>query len=256
MKKYLILLCFVFLMMSACQKPANPTGRPARTDSSVIPTSGITYEVITTDTSGWAGVWNAADGKLTGTQLDNITYGSPVYLHSGWTYNIPAPSAGFVPLISVTTRSYSGDITVNVYKDGKLIKSSSNYPQQGMARLLLMPDSMQTNGTYTNPILTYEVKISDPDVSKFEYDAWKGHWNDANGMYNDTTNVLLSTFPLSDGWKYSFKPDHLPFTMQMQASPYTKDGGMVTIHFYVNGTLVKSASGRDWIYPPLTYIVQ
>jgi hypothetical protein len=38
-----------------------------------------------------------------------------------------------VPLISVATKTFSGDITVNVYKDGKVIKSVSNYPQMGMA---------------------------------------------------------------------------------------------------------------------------
>jgi hypothetical protein len=188
--------------------------------------------------------------------LDSITFGSPVYLHSGWTYNIPTPSVNFVPLISVATRTYSQDITVNIYKDGKLIKSSSNYPQQGMARLLLVPDSMQTNGSSANPALTYEVSITNPDTSKFQYDAWKGHWYDANGVYNDNTNVFLSTFPISGGWKYSFKPDQLPFTMSMQVTPYSKDGSTVTIRFYVNGALVKSASGRDWIYPPLTYIVE
>lgn len=255
MKKYVIPFCFAFMMIGACRKTANEPDKPARTDSTLIPDTGITYEVVTTDTSGWEGIWNGADGKLTGTPLDNGTSGSPVYLHSGWTYNIAAPSANFVPLISVATKTFSGDITVNVYKDGKVIKSVTNYPQMGMARVMLVPDSMQTDGTAADPVLTYEVTISDPDTSKFQYDAWMGHWTDADGMYNDSANVFLSMFPISGGWKYSFKPDHLPFTMSMQARPYSENGSNVTIHFYVNGALVKSASGRDVIYPPLTYIV-
>jgi len=256
MKKYYISFCLAFIIFSGCQKSftaKDDADKPEGVDSSVIPKNGITYEVLTTDTSGWAGIWNGPGGKLTGTDISD---GSPVYLHSGWTCSIAMPSVNLVPLISVATKTFNGDITVNVYKDGKLLKSISNYPLRGMARLLLLPDSMQTNGTSSNPMLTYVVTISDPDTSKFQYDAWLGHWNDANGMFNDTANVFLSMFPISKGWKYSFKPDHLPFTMSMQATPYTKDGSTVTIHFYVNGALVKSTSGRDWIYPPLTYIVQ
>jgi hypothetical protein len=258
MKKYFIPLFAACIIFCGCQKPSEKkdVGRPARTDSSSIPNVGITYEVITTDTSGWSGMWNGENGRLTGTSLDSITYGSPIYLHSGWTYTIADPSVNFVPLISVFTKTFSGDITINLYKDGKLIKSISNYPMLGMARLLLMPDSMQTNGTAANPVLTYEVTISDQDTSKFASDAWVGHWYNADGIYNDSTNPSLKDFPISAGWKYSFKPDHLPFTMSMQATPYTKNGSTVTINFYVNGALVKSASGRDWIYPPLTYVVQ
>jgi len=43
--------------------------------------------------------------------------------------------------------------------------------------------------------------------------------------------------------------------MKLQASPYSTDGGKVTINFYVNGQLVKSSSSRDWILD-MQYLVQ
>jgi hypothetical protein len=41
----------------------------------------------------------------------------------------------------------------------------------------------------------------------------------------------------------------------MQASPYTMDGGKITVNFFVNGQQVKSFAARDWIYV-MEYTVQ
>lgn len=264
MKNVFAFFCTALILFSACQKPATSNRSVQRQgnvdstgiDSTGIPSKNYTYEVLTSDSSGWFGIWNAPDG-LTGTDLDSITFGSPVYLSSGWKYTFSAPAVNFQPFISVASRTYDADITVNLYRDGKLMKSGKNDPILGVARLMVMPDSIQTNGTTAEPILTYEVKLSDPDTTKYQYNSWIiGNWNNANGTSNSGDHPVLSWFAIPSGWKYSFKPNHLPFTMLMQASPYTQNGNTATINFYVNGVLVKTTSGRDWIYPPLTYSVQ
>src|SRR5207253_2406981 len=97
------------------------------------------------------------------------------------------------------------------------------------------------------------------DTTKFQSDAWLGQWNKpdgtVNGIVNGTFNSLTFDFAIPQGWRYSFKPDRLPFTMMVSAGPYTKDGAKTTINFYVNEQLVKSIATRDWMYN-LNYRVQ
>jgi hypothetical protein len=120
-------------------------------------------------------------------------------------------------------------------------------------------DEVQTDalvGTAADPVLTYEVLVTEPDITKFESDAWIGQWMTSKAVYDNVDNPLLSSlFAMPSGWKYSFKPEHLPFTMKIQASPYSSGGGKMTINFFVNGQLVKSSAARDWIYD-MQYTVQ
>jgi hypothetical protein len=95
----------------------------------------------------------------------------------------------------------------------------------------------------------YEVFVSEQDTTKFQSDGWLGQWTTASGVPSDLNNPLAGLwFAIPSGWKYTFKPGQLPFTMRMAASPYTKNGGKVTINFFVNGQLVKSSAVRNWIY--------
>ena len=216
----------------------------------------ITYEVLTTDPKGWFGLWGMADGTVDCNVLDSVTYGSPVYFASGWRHTVIAPTHPFQALLSVASFSYSGDITANLYKNGRLVRSVKNDAMNGVAKLL---ENVQTDtliGTATDPVLTYEVLVTEPDVAKFESDAWLGQWVAPNGVYNTVNKPLLQfLFAMPSGWKYIFKPEQLPFTMSMQATPYTTGGGKVTINFYVNGQLVKTSSSRDWIRD-MKYVVQ
>ena len=260
MKKLTFLLLTSSLLITACQKPVS--GFDTRLDrlegdSIIIPGDTMTYEVITADPGGWFGVWNGADGVLTSNGLDSITWGNPNYLPGGWRYTFIMPSRPFQALISAAVRSYAYDITVNLYKNGQLIKSAFNESKmRGMSKLMVNAQTDNWTGTVSDPVLTYEVVVTEPDSSKFEPDAWQGQWNTPAGVVNDYTDRLLgSAFPMSSGWKYSFKPEHRPFRMYMEASPYTTNGGKVTIHFLVNGQLVKSISSRDWMYYA-EYIVQ
>lgn len=253
---FLLLICSILLV--ACQKPAGDVSvlQGNKPDSIIVSGDSLTYEVLTTDTGGWVGVWNQPGVGLTGNGLDSISFGSPVYLPGGWKYNFISPSEPFQALLSVAARSFSDDIIVNLYKNGQLLKSSKNDAMKGVAKVIadVQTDSLQSSPG--NPVLSYEVLVSETDTTKFESDAWLGHWIKADGKYNDIHNPLLfGLLAMPSGWKYTFKPGYLPFTMHMQASPYTKNGGKVTVNFFVNGQLVKTIASRDWIYD-ISYTVQ
>lgn len=256
MKTIILLLLGAGLLITACRKPAQDINTSLRDleDSTIVAGDTLTYEVLTSDKVGWFGIWNQPNGVLGGYFLDSITYGSPVYLPSGWKYTFISPAQPFQAFISAATRSYSDDITVNLYKNGKLIKSVKNDAMKGVAKLLMDVKTDSLKGTPADPVLTYEVLISERDITKFESDGWIGQWNNAKGVIGDS-NHLAFNFAIPSGWKYTFKPEHLPFTMRMAASPYTKDGGKVTVNFFVNEQLVKSVASRDWMYD-MQYTVQ
>ncbi len=215
----------------------------------------LTYEVLTTDPKGWFGLWGLPDGNVDCNALDSAT-NNPIYFASGWKYTFIAPTHPFQALLSVASFSYSDDITANLYKNGRLVRSAKNDAMKGVAKLLenVLTDTLI--GTTTNPVLTYEMLVTEPDITKFESDAWLGQWVNPNGVYNTVNKPLLQfLFAMPSGWKYIFKPEQLPFTMSMQATPYTTGGGNVTINFYVNGQLVKAVSSRDWILD-MKYVVQ
>jgi hypothetical protein len=274
MKTLIILLSGCCLFMIACQKSVpdiinrtnngqdsvtnntqDSIGNNAQ-DSIIRKGDTLTYEVLTTDPKGWFGIWNQADGSLTSNGLDSITFGNPNYLPTGWKYTFIAPADPFQAFISVASFSYSDDITANLYKNGYLIKSVKNDAMNGVAKLLQDNQADTLVGTAADPVLTYQVLVTEPDITKFESDSWIGHWMTPKAVYDDADDRLLSfVFAIPSGWKYSFKPEHLPFTMKFQGSPYTSGGGKVTINFFVNGQLVKSSAARDWIYD-MEYRVQ
>lgn len=262
MKTLILLLLSSGIFLTACQKSVQNTGRLAgrpvdnTEDSTITAGDTLTYEVLTSDTRGWFGIWNRPDSGLAGNILDSITHGSAVYLPSGWKYTFVSPAQPFQALISVAASTYSDDITVNLYKNETLIKSSKNDAMRGVAKLMVNAGTDSLRGTPEDPVVTYEVLVSDMDSTKFESDAWLGQWTNAKGVSNSLNNPLLSiVFAMPSGWKYSFKPEHLPFTMHIAASPYTKDGGKVTVNFYVNGHLVQSSASREWMYN-VSYTVQ
>ena len=76
-----------------------------------------------------------------------------------------------------------------------------------------------------------------------------------DGKVNDLNKPLLDSYALPSGWKYTFKPDHLPFTMYLAGTPYTTDAATITINFYVNGSLVKTVSSQNYVYGN-NYLVQ
>ena len=253
MKKLVILLfCSIFLL-NACQKPAGQfdQSRGDRIDSVIQSGDILTYEVLTPDPGGWYGVWNRSDGVLVSVGLDSITWGNPLYLQSGWKYTFVAPSRPFQALLSAFSKSYSTAITANLYKNGALIKTGATDGIPGFAKFMVDVQTDDWKGTVTDPVLTYEVLVTDPnpDTTVFQRDAWQGQWNTPSGVVNDLNDRMAgSTFPMPGGWKYSFKPEHLPFRMYMAAGPYSSGGGRVTINFYVNGNLVKTISSRQWMY--------
>lgn len=251
----LLLLCTVFLM--ACQKSTQYTDdRIEKTaDSTIVAGDTLTYEVLTADPVGWFGIWNKPDGTLGSNALDSGSYGSPVYFPNGWRYSFAAPSRPFQAFISVASHLYFDAVTINLYRNGDLIKTATSSAGSGVAKLLVGVKGDSLAGTPANPVLAYEVLVSDPDPTKPESESWIGQWMNAKGVNSDLNNPLGSLFAIPSGWKYTFKPEHLPFTMHMAASPYTKDGGKITINFYVNGQLVKTSSSRDWIYY-MDYTVQ
>ena len=257
MKKLFFVLIVPCIVLVACQKSAQYTEtRTERTaDSTIVAGDTLTYEVLTSDPVGWFGIWNEANGELAGNSLDSGTYGSPVYLPNGWRYSFAAPSRPFQAFISVATHLFNDDITVNLYRNGQLIKSETNGAMKGVAKLLVDIETDSLHGTASNPALTYEVLVSEPDATKFQSDAWTGQWNTAKGIMSNLSVPLNLDFAIPSGWKYTFRPEQLPFTMRMGASPYTKDGGKIIINFYVNGHLVKTSSSRDWIYY-MDYTVQ
>jgi len=258
MKTLIFFLSGCLIIIAACQRSASDIDNRTNNSEDTIVTirDTLTYEVLTADPGGWFGVWNLPGGNLISNSLDSVNYGSPVYLPSGWRYSITSPGSFFQPLLSAASRSFADDITVNLYKNDHLIKSVKNDAMKGVAKLIDEVPIDTLVGTATDPVLSYEVLVNEPDATKFESDAWIGHWMTPKAVYNDVDNPLLSSlFAMPSQWKYSFKPEHLPFTMKLQASPYSTDGGKVTINFYVNGQLVKSSSSRDWILD-MQYLVQ
>ena len=103
--KTLIIFLSACIFFIACQKSVPDLNRRVSNTEDSIVTAGDTvpYEVLTTDTVGWFGVWNQSNGVLTGNAFDSVTYGSPVYLPSGWKYSFKAPSFPFQALISAAT---------------------------------------------------------------------------------------------------------------------------------------------------------
>jgi hypothetical protein len=255
---WLVLFCFA---VTACQKTIDEIAGPNNSahrdgaDSTLLSGDIITYEVITTDPDGWFGVWNDSTGNLTSNELDSVTYGSPIYLPTGWKYSFVCPSKPFVALISVANKSYDSSIVVNLYRNGTLIKSTRNDAMNGVTKLMVNATTDTLIGTATDPVISYEVLLTDQDSSKAESDGWIGQWSKPDGMISDFDKPLFTNFAIPSGWRYTFKPVKMPFTMRFAGSPYSKDGSKMTVNFYVNGRLVKTASARDWIYN-MTYEVQ
>ncbi len=254
MKKLLFVLFGFALLFTSCFKPeASLTERhdEIQGDTVIMPGDTLTYEVITADPGGWYGVWNRSDGVLVSVGLDSISWGNPLYLPGGWRYTFIAPSRPFQALISAFTKSYSTDIIVNLYKNGKLLKSSTAEGIRGFGKVMATVNVPEPVGTAADPVLKYEVLVTEPspNITIFQRDAWLGQWNTASGVVNDLNDRLAgSHFPMPSGWKYIFKPDHRPFRMYLGGTPYSPDGGKVTINFYVNQVLVKSVSAREWMY--------
>jgi len=258
MKKMLWLLSFTPLLIFSCQKSLSVEMYDDGTegDSTATTKDTLTYEVITKDTGGWYGIWIDENSDLIGTGLDSGSFGSAIYFKSGWRYSFTPKHSPFQMMMSVDAKNYSDDITINFYKNGQLIKTKTNDPITGFSKLLWNAVNDTTVGTAQDPLLTYEVVLSNMDASKFQSDGWNGGWINKNGDNTFTSNPLAMDFAIPSGWRYSFHVASLPFTMSMQTSPYTKGGSTVTLNFYVNNILVKTSSSNDLIYPPLTYTVQ
>ena len=264
MKPFSIATIVICIVVSACQKsiPDNIIAGNQE-DSTFLPGDSLTYEVITTDTVGWFGTWMQGDGTSGANTLDSGTYGSPNYLPSGWRYTFAVPDQPFQAFMSVAASTFADDITVNLYKNGTLLKTVTNDVGKGFAKLLVDANTDSLTGTADAPVLTYEVLVTESDTSKFQSDCWVGRWVTVRGIYNDLdnplhqSNPLYKDFAIPSGWRYTFKPDRLPFTMRMQAAPYTLGGGTVTVNLFVNGQRVVSKSAsQNWIYPPVEYTVQ
>ncbi len=258
MKKIVPLAFILGMVAFACQKQTTDPAPVvvARPDSTILAGDTVTYEVITTDTVGWFGIWSQPDGVLASNVLDSVSYGSPVYFPSGWKYTFINTHQSFKAMISVATHLYSDDITVNLYNNSRLVKSVKNDAMKGVAKLMADINKDTLTGTVAMPVLTYEVLLSEPDTTKFQFDGWIGHWIKADGTYcNNPDNLLWMDFAIPSGWKYSFKPDHLPFTMKIQAAPYTLEGAKITVNLLVNGQLVKSSASRVFL-PDTEYTVQ
>ena len=256
--KYILLIFAGCALISGCQKILLDNNRPTgiNSDSTINAGDTLTYEVLTKDTTGWFGLWNEADGKMGGNVLDSVTFGTPVCFPSGWRHTIISPDSFFQPLVSVASRTYQQEVSINLYRNGKLIQVGVQHPLVGVAKLMVKGTSPLPKGTATDPIVTYEVVLSKSDTTIFEFDSWTGHWMEADGVYNDFYNRVLSfMLPIPSGWRRSFKPPHLPFTMSFTGGPYLKNGNLTTVNFYVNGQLVKTTSSRDWIYA-MDYTVQ
>jgi hypothetical protein len=257
MKTWICSFLISGVFLAACQKSADDVAFMGNMDdSTIVAGDTLTYEVLTSDTIGWSGVWNKPDNNLATNALDSGAFGSPVYFPSGWRYTFISPAHTFQAWISVAAYTYSDNITVNLYRNGALVKSATNNPMKGVARLLQNVKGDSLTGTPSDPVLKYEVLVSEQDSTTFQPDGWIGQWATASGVPSDLNNPLAGgLFAIPSGWKYTFKPGQRPFTMRMAASPYTKNGGKVTINFLVNGQLVKSSAARDWIYD-MQYTVQ
>lgn len=255
MKKIFLPVCSAALLFWSCQKSVSTELEQHDTfDDSVSFTTGdlLTYEVITADTTGWFGIWTDEDGKLGRTVYDNGSWGSPVYNAGGWKYSFPWSGYSGQLMMSVFTAAFMDSITINLYKNDALIKSVSNY---GVAKVIYNVTGTTQSGTGTDPVLTYEVLIDEMDSTQNQYDAWNGNWVTGDGLNINDENYSSELLPIPSGWRYTFKPASLPFTMNLQAWPYTNNASRVTLNFYVNGTLVKTAAARE-LTGPLTYEVQ
>lgn len=261
MKKNLWILFAGLFVFSACQKSVEMSNESQGTegttgsDSSFALTDTLTYEVLTADTSGWFGIWNDEYGELCGNVLDNVTWGSPVYFKSGWKYSFLAKKQPFQMFVSAAARTFSEDITINFYRNGKLVSTATNSAMKGVSKLMLDAITDTIAGNSSRPMLTYEVLLKNLNNNAFQPDAWSGQWRMANTRYNSLSNPLLITFGIPSGWTYNFQPASLPFTMQMQAWPYSPSGSELTINFYVNGAMVKTLSSSETIYD-MQYTVQ
>ena len=260
MKKIIFPAIAYCIVMFSCQKSPidlsvdNGTGNGNGTggvDSVISAGDTITYEVLTADATGWAGIWNEPDGTIGYNPLDSGTFGSPVYYPSGWRHSFVCPTTPFQAFISAATVLYDQDITANLYRNGKLIKTV-----KGVTKLLVTADTDTLIGTALDPVLMYEVLISDADITQFEPDAWLGVWNMPDGKINDFNKPSATLdYALPTGWRYTFKPEHLPFTMYLAGTSYTMGAATITINFYVNGQLVKTTSLRNFVYDN-TFVVQ
>jgi len=260
MKKIFLLLCSSSLLILSCKKSVSVETLDNGIEDSTIFSTGdvLTYEVITKDPGGWFGIWTDSSGNVAGTPLDSITYGSPVYNTSGWKYSFKWNGYSSQLMMSVAAKTYQEDITINLYRNNELIASTTNDQIKGVAKILYNVEGDSLQGTIMQPLLTYEVVLDEMDPSKYQYDGWNGHWRLGNGVYNTESNRLTEddVLAIPSGWRYNFKPDHLPFTMSMQTFPYTEGGSTVTINFYVNSVLVNTSSSGELTYPPIEYEVQ
>lgn len=252
MKKTTFLFFFSCLLIAACQKSVNKIPddpilpEVSGEDSSITDNDTLTYEVITKDANGWYGIWNDENGNLSGTGLDSGAWGNAIYFPSGWKYTFVPKTKPLNMMVSAAAKSYSEDITINFYRNGQLIKRATNSSMKGVCKLMLnSKDTLM--GTAENPVITYEVLLNNMDSTKFEFNGWSGQFLDASGKYSE--NPLALNFAFPSGWKYTFRPQKLPFTLGMQGTPYASE---MTINFYVNGQLVKTKSAYDWIYD-MTY---
>lgn len=249
--KTTLLTVVIFLALLSCQKEV-AINQPEQetetgTDTSFSMEDTLVYEVVTTDDQGWFGVWNDEHGELESNGLDSITWGSPNYYASGWRYTFQPQVQPFQMLVSAAARSYSDDITINFYRNSRLVASSTNSSMKGVTRLLLNAITDTGAGITGKPLLTYEVVLSDMDSTKFDYNGWNGQWVTGEALFNTIENPLAMNFALPSGWRYSFRPENLPFAMKMQAWPYTEGGATLTVRLYVDGRMVKTATSRDKI---------
>ena len=254
MRKIFFILIAALTFFTACQKSVSDVDIDNGTqgaDSLIEAGDTITYEIITADTA-WSGLWNEPDGVKTN-PLDSVTFGSPVYYKSGWRRSFVCPSTPFQAFISAATILYDKDITANLYKNGKLIKSVKNDEMQGVTKFLVTVNTDTLKGTASDPVLTYEVLVNG-DSTQFEHDAWTGQWTMADGK-TDNASPLADFYPIPSGWRYSFKPKYLPFTMYVDAAPYTIGTSTVTVNYYVNGALVKTTTSNNYTYGN-TYVVE
>lgn len=249
MKKNILLFIVSICFLTACQKNVSVNNTPH------LQNDTLTYEIITTDTGGWYGVWMDENGELAGTGLDGGNSGSAIYFKSGWKYSFVAKNAPFQMMMSVDSKNYDDNITINFYKNGVLQKTQTSEPFKGFAKMLWNAVDGSIVGTTQDPIITYEVLLDNMDTTKFQSNGWSGQWYGVKEHNTSVDNPLTFDFAIPGGWRNSFHPKSLPFTMSMQTMPYTKYGAEVTINFYVNGVLVKTTTSNDLIYPPLTFEV-
>jgi hypothetical protein len=95
MKKIIFLAIAYCLTTLSCQKSVSNESTDNGTggvDSLISPGDMITYEILTDDTTGWAGVWNEPDGTVDCNPVDSITYGSPIYNPNGWRHSFVCPT--------------------------------------------------------------------------------------------------------------------------------------------------------------------